>query len=126
MNVPVKLAERPLRAENVDAAADEQPSPRRRELPWAWRSAISMTSCSRHLDLPSGVHGVVVARVDPAGAAFEADIQRGHVLMEINRQPVRSVGDFQRLVAAAKSGDVLTLYIFNPGSGRALHTLKID
>ena len=66
------------------------------------------------------------SRVDPAGAAFEADIQRGHVLMEINRQPVRSVGDFQRLVAAAKSGDVLTLYIFNPGSGRALHTLKID
>ena len=72
------------------------------------------------------MHGVVVARVDPAGAAFEADIQRGHVLMEINRQPVRSVGDFQRIVAAAKSGDVLTLYIFNPGSGRALHTLKID
>ena len=126
MNVPVKLAERPLRAENVDAAADEQPSPRRRELPLGMAVRDLDDELLRHLDLPSGVHGVVVARVDPAGAAFEADIQRGHVLMEINRQPVRSVGDFQRIVAAAKSGDVLTLYIFNPGSGRALHTLKID
>jgi len=36
------------------------------------------------------------------------------------------VEDYRRLVAAVKSGDVLTLYIYKPESGRALHTLKID
>ena len=126
MNVPVKLAERRLRAENVEPATEESQPPRRRELPLGMAVREIDAELRQHLDLPSGTHGVVVARVDPVGAAFEADIQRGHVLLEINRQPVRSVDDFKRLVSAAKSGDVLTLYIYNPGSGRALHTLKID
>ena len=126
MNVPVKLAERPLRPENVDAAADRPPSPRRLQLPLGMAVRNLDDELLKHLDLPSDTRGVVVARVDPASAAFEADIQRGHVLLEINRQPVRSVNDFHRIVGAAKSGDVLTLFIYNPGSGRALHTLKID
>jgi serine protease Do len=80
----------------------------------------------QHLDLPQDTHGVVVSRVDPTSPAFDADIQRGHVLLEINRQPVRSIEDYRRLIAAAHSGDVLTLYVYKPESGRALHTLKID
>ena len=125
MNVPVKLAERRLRAENE--AAEERPRPRRRELPLAGMAVRNLDDeLLKHLNLAADTRGVVVSQVDPAGAAFEADIQRGHVVTEINRQPVRSVEDFKRIVGAAKSGDVLTLYIFNPGSGRALHTLKID
>jgi S1-C subfamily serine protease len=58
--------------------------------------------------------------------AFDAEIERGHILLEINRQPVRTVEDFRRLTANADSGDVLTLYLLKPESGRALHTLKID
>jgi serine protease Do len=126
MNVPVKLAERPLRPENVDAAADERPQSRRRELPLGMAVRNLDDELLKHLDLPSGTHGVVVSQVEPAGAADEAQIQRGHVLLEINRQRVRNVDDFRRLVSAARSGDVLTLYIYNPGSGRTLHTLKID
>jgi serine protease Do len=80
----------------------------------------------KHLDLPGGTHGVLVSRVDPMSPAADADIQRGHVLLEINRQPVRSVEDYRRLIAAAHSGDVLTLYVYKPESGRALHTVKID
>ena len=60
--------------------------------------------------------------------AFDADIERGHVLLEINRQPVRSIDDYRRLTAAARSGDVLTLYLYKP-EARAAHartTVKID
>jgi serine protease Do len=126
MNVPVKLAERPLRPENVDAAAEERPQSRRRELPLGMAVRNLDGQLLKHLDLPSGTHGVVVSQVEPAGVADEAEIQRGHVVLEINRQRVRNVEDFRRLVSAARSGDVLTLYIYNPGSGRTLHTLKID
>jgi serine protease Do len=127
MNVPVKLAERPLRPENVEPASDERQQARRRELPLGMAVRNIDDQMLQHLELPSGTDGgVVVARVDPAGAAFEAEIQRGHILLQINRQPVRSVDDYKRLVSAAKPGDVLTLYIFNPGSGSALYTLKID
>ena len=31
-----------------------------------------------------------MSRVDPMSPAFDADIERGHVLLEINRQPVRT------------------------------------
>ena len=125
MNVPVKLAERRLREDDIEPASERQ-QPRRRELPLGMAVRELDGELLQHLDLPSGTHGVVVARVDPAGAAFEAEIQRGHVLLQINRQPVRSVDDYKRLVSAAKSGDVLTLYIYNPGSGPALYTLTID
>lgn len=126
MNVPVKLAERPLRQESIEPVSDESQQPRRRELPLGMAVRNLDAELLQHLDLPSGTHGVVVSRVDPAGAAFEADVQRGHVLLQINRQPVRSVDDYKRLVSAAKPGDVLALYIYNPGSGHALYTLKID
>jgi serine protease Do len=127
MTLPVKLAERPPR-ENEAAAADDQPLQRYSGQP----SLLGLTvrnidaELKQHLDLPQGTEGVVVSRVDPSGPAFDAEIERGHVLLEINRRPVRSADDFRRLMADVHSGDVLTLYVFRPGSGRALLTVKID
>ena len=47
--------------------------------------------------------------------------------MEINRQPVRSVADFQRLVAAARSGEALAFYGYDPALGqRAFVTATVD
>ena len=126
MNMPVKLAERRLRQDNIESVVEESQQPRRRELPLGMAVRDLDAELLQHLDLPSGTHGVVVARVDPAGAAYEAEIQRGHVLMQINRQPVRSVDEYKRLLSAARPGDVLTFYIYNPGSGTALYTLKLD
>ena len=81
---------------------------------------------TERMNLPAGTEGVVVARVEAMSPAFDAGIERGHVLLEINRQPVRTVEDFYRLASRARSGDILTLYLFAAESGRALHTLKID
>ena len=47
--------------------------------------------------LPAGMQGVIISRVDPLSPAFDAEIERGHVLLEINRHPVRSVDDYRRL-----------------------------
>ena len=47
--------------------------------------------------------------------------------MEINRQPVRSVADFQRLVSGARSGEALAFYGYDPGiSQRAFVTVTVD
>ena len=51
-----------------------------------------------------GVEGVIVSRVEPLSPGFDADIERGHIVLEVNRRPVRSVDDFRRLTAGAKSG----------------------
>jgi serine protease Do len=73
---------------------------------------------ARRLDIPSSVHGVVVFRIDPAGPAFVPAMRRGFVIIEINREPVRSVADFERIVAAARTGDALAFYGYDPSVGQ--------
>jgi S1-C subfamily serine protease len=78
------------------------------------------------LPIPDSVQGVTVSRVDPTGTAF-ASMRRGMVIMEINRQPLRSVVDYDRVVASARPGDVLAFYIFDPTSGeRVLLTIPVE
>ena len=125
MNVPVKLAERPLRDARQERRASTQPSSQRGS-PLGLSVREIDRDYSARASLPPEVKGVVVSRVEPMSPAFDAEIERGHVLLEINRQAVRSVEDFRRLTSGAGSGDILTLYLYKPESGRALHTLKID
>ena len=65
---------------------------------------------ARQLNLPSP-EGVVIARVEDGSAAAEAGVQRGDVIREINRQRVRTMGDFERLTKDAKDGDRLTVLL---------------
>jgi serine protease Do len=57
---------------------------------------------ARQLDLPNGVRGVVVTGVDPSLGA--ADLQKGDVIEEVNREAVNSVADFKRWATAADPG----------------------
>ena len=53
---------------------------------------------ARQLDLPSNVQGVVVTSVDPDSGA--AELQKGDVIEEINQQPVRSISDYNKMIAS--------------------------
>jgi serine protease Do len=127
MNVPVKLAERPVRdpePDETDEAA--RPTSRTGSLLGMLVREIDVEFAAR-FNLPKGMHGVVVSRVDPMGPAYDADIERGNILLEINRQPVQSIDDFRRLTANARSGEVMALYLYKPeGPRRELRTVKVD
>ena len=69
---------------------------------------------ARRMEIPASVQGVMVTRVDPAAAAFIPAMRRGFVIMEINRQPLRTVGDFRRFMAGARDGDALAFYGYDP------------
>jgi serine protease Do len=126
MNVGVKLAERPPR-ERAQEPADDRPQPSsRREVPLGLSVRGLDAGFAERYGLPAGTEGVIVSRVEPMGPAFDAKVVRGHVVLEIDRQPVRSVEDYRRLTSRARAGDVLTLYLYKPDTGRALHTLKIE
>jgi S1-C subfamily serine protease len=46
--------------------------------------------------------------------------------MEINRQPIASVTDFQRVTRELKPGDVVVVYVYEPDlDQRALRTIRI-
>jgi serine protease Do len=127
MNLAVKLAERPLRAPETDEVADSpRPTSRTGSVLGMLVREIDVELAAR-LNLPKDIQGVVVSRIDPMGPAFDAEIERGNIVLEINRQPVHSIDDFRRLTANARSGEVLALYLFMPeGPRRELRTVKID
>jgi serine protease Do len=64
---------------------------------------------ARQLGLGARATGVVVTDVDPAGPAAEADIQPGDLILEVNRQRVRSPADVKTALQKAGSGPVLFL-----------------
>jgi serine protease Do len=79
------------------------------------------------LDLPAGMRGVLVTRVEPMSSSYDADLARGTVLLEVNRRPVESVAQFKQLSKAAHSGDIVTLYVYVPAAGqRQLKTIRVD
>lgn len=119
LTLPVKLAERPS-GEGESYEPDPFGGGARRLAPEPTPTVplgVSVRELDRgfigRLDIPQSVQGVVVSRVDPTGAASGA-LRRGFVILEINRKPVRSVADYQRLVNAARPGDVLALYYYDP------------
>jgi Do/DeqQ family serine protease len=66
---------------------------------------------AQRLGLEATDQGLVVMRVDPSGAGADAGINQGDVIQEVNRQPVRSVGDFN--VAIGRSGTKPALVLLN-------------
>jgi serine protease Do len=131
--VNVKLAERPTRGDEVAASdmlggARRPPSPEPRD---EQRLGLVVRELDRNfvgrLQIPTAIQGVVISRVDPTGPGFQALLRRGFVIMEINRRPVRSVSDYEKQVAAARPGDVLALYIYDPTvAQRSLVTVTVD
>ena len=55
----------------------------------------------QQLGLNSNVKGVVVTDVPDGSPASDAGLQRGDVIQQINREPVTSVADYQRLIGQA-------------------------
>ena len=127
--MPVKLAERPT----ADPST-ESPGSTERPQPSNWNGPALGLSV-RELDrafavgakLPQDTRGVIVSRVEPMSPAFDASIERGDVLLEINRQPVQLVDDYQRAIARASPGDVLTfLSTTRRLVQRTLQTVRIE
>jgi serine protease Do len=63
---------------------------------------------ARQLNLPRGTQGVIVTQVDESSAAADAGLQRGDLIEQVNRTPVSSIADFDRLTKAS-SGTTLLL-----------------
>src|SRR3954468_3046793 len=128
LTLHVKLAERPPREDSERDALDNGarphvPEPASADVPLG----LTVRDMVGRLEVPESVHGVVVSRVDPTGAAFSASIRRGFVIMEINRVSIRSLADYQRVVRAARPGDALALYCYDPTlQQRTLITVAVE
>ena len=75
------------------------------------------------IQAPSDVRGAVIERVQPGSAADNAGLQRGDVIVQVNRHDVQSAADVQKALSDMPKGqDALLLIWSNGGSTfRVLH-----
>jgi len=101
--VEVKIAE----ADEREAAA--RPGPRG-SLSLGMEVRPITPDIARQLGLGS-TEGVIVARVDDESPAGAAGLQRGDVIRQVNRQKIKSIGDFEKATKDLKDGDRLTVLL---------------
>ena len=69
------------------------------------------------LDIPAG-KGVIVQDVKPGSFGDDIGLQRGDVILEINKQPVNSEAEYGRLASTLKSGQDVVFLVRQRGAGR--------
>jgi Do/DeqQ family serine protease len=79
---------------------------------------------ARRLELPADAKGLVVTDIDPTGPAAEAGIDKGDVILEINREPVETFD--QAKSALDKAGDRASLLLIARGGRTIFVTVKPD
>lgn len=115
-NFNVTLAELPenLTALRTDGARDQAPET------GSGLAGVETTDLDREtrqqFDLPARMRGAVVTKVDEDSAAAEAGLRPGDVIIEVNRQPVRSAQELDELLADAPGKRVL-LRVHSQGGG---------
>jgi serine protease Do len=70
---------------------------------------------AKQLDLARGAKGVVITRLDPGSAAEEAGLQRGDLIMEINRKPISNTDDYERILSKADKNEAILLLVGRQG-----------
>lgn len=125
--VTIKLAERPKPAADRTTTTAER-SIQRTGPGELGLSLIEIDDSNAHrFDIPSGMTGLMVQRVEPLSVAYDGGIERGSIILEINRQPVNSIAGFRRIVGGARPGDVLAVYLYEPElDQRAIRTVRTE
>ena len=71
-------------------------------------------SNAHRFDVPPGMTGLLVQRVEPLSAAYDAGVDRGQIILEVNRQPVNSVAGLRKVLSGVRPGDPMAVFIYVP------------
>jgi serine protease Do len=80
------------------------------------------------LQASSDVHGAVIEQVQPGSAADNAGLQRGDVIVEVNRHPVQNAADVQKALSAIPQGQDALVLVWSSGGTtfRVLHANAVN
>jgi serine protease Do len=124
--VALKLAERPPRTTPQNAATPTRTLP-------AIPSELGMSLLEIHpgnakrYDVPEGMTGLLVQRIEPVSPAAEAGLERGQIVLHVNRRPVDTIPGLRRLIEQAGPGEPLAVLVYDPGTDqRLLRIVRVD
>jgi len=112
-----------------DDAARERTSPQgggsiENALGFAYRDLDRATA--DRLGLDADVEGMLITDVDKGSKAFgDANLRAGQIIVEVDRQPVRNVQDFERIFHGLPEGKVFLLKILQP-DGRSTMVTALE
>ncbi len=117
-DVAVTLEPMGARDHESEIASAEHGKPR-----WGLGLADLSPEMRQQLQANSDIQGAVIERVVPGSPADNAGLQRGDVILEVNRKPVKSAADVQNALSSVpQNEDALVLVWSNGGSTfRVLH-----
>ena len=126
-DILVKLAERPRDAEEAGEEGRPVQPADTTQPPLGMVVRNIDASTAQRYGLPSNLGGVLVTRIEPASVAQVARVRRGMVILEINRRRIQAVDEYERIIARARPGDVLALYVYDPlAEQKSILTVTIE
>jgi len=119
VNVPVTLEEMGSRDhEGKESASNSNGKPR-----WGLGLTDMTPELREQLQASSDVHGAIVEQVQPGSAADNAGLQRGDVIVEVDRHPVQNAADVQKALSSVPKGQDALVLVWSSGGStfRVLH-----
>ena len=103
--IPVTLGTRPDQQQAGQLEKGES------DMKWGLAVQALTPELADRLGYDPGTTGVVVVQVKPSSPAAKAGIRPGDLVLEVNREPVKTIDEFTGAVRKTKTGDNLLLLI---------------
>ncbi len=115
--IPVTLEPMGKKEGEVSASA-ENGKPR-----WGLGLSDLTPDVRQEVQAPQDIHGAVVGSVQPGSPADNAGIQRGDIIVSVNRKPVSSAADASQILKGIPSGQDALVLVWSQGGNtfRVLH-----
>ena len=116
----VKVAERP--SDEMLARREPGPpaAPEPAKLPDNVLAALRVqpldAAMLNQFNLPAKTAGVLISSVESGTAAEAAGLQRGDVIQEVNREPIKTVEDYSKASAKVKKDEPVVLLLSRQGN----------
>jgi len=119
MNVAVTLEELGNRSNDGESSSGESTG----KMHWGIGLGNLTPEIRDQLQAPREIHGAVIEQVQPGSSADNAGLQRGDVILEVNRHKVQSASDVQQALSSVPKGQDALLLVWSNGGNtfRVLH-----
>jgi serine protease Do len=92
----------------------------------AGMSVQQLTERHRKMYRVEGGPGVIVVDVDPISPAADAGLRVGDMILEINKHPVTSLLEYQKVISGFRANDALMLLVGRSRNNTRIVTLKLE